>query len=235
MNVRCPYCHILIPQESYGSHEQQHTRLKPDGQKTDHVTGAPEQRYAGSLEGVPRVYRHARCGGGTGMPEEIIRSYLVNPLLYIDRTFCCRCGDYVNPAELKWVETGENLMDYWGSLRAAYLERAYGISQADQRKQGVVVTPVGAEAISHIARRRGWAAPYFLALKLAAGKTKTDYVCAVVGAWNPETETAVPSAGVRIIVPRDQLEQLRGTIVHYATPPMQGFLLSRLYAPKKGT
>ena len=62
----------------------------------DHVTNAPDERYRGSLDGVPRTYRHSRCGGGTGMPEEIIRSYLANPLLYNDRSFCCRCGDYVD-------------------------------------------------------------------------------------------------------------------------------------------
>jgi hypothetical protein len=230
MHVRCPYCHELIPQASYASHEQQHTRRKPDGQMADHITNAPDRRYQGSLDAVPQVYRHARCGGRTGMPEEIIRSYLANPLLYADRTFCTGCGDYVNSAELTWVETAENLMDYSGRLRAEYLERACGISRAEQRKQVVVVTPRGADAISHIARRNGLPAPYSLSLRLAPGKT--GYECKVKGGWDPAAETVLRSAGVQIIVPTDQVEQLRGTIVHYATPPRAGFLMSRLYAPK---
>ncbi len=229
MHMRCPYCHELIPQASYASHEQQHTRRKPDGQMTDHVTNAPDQRYLGSLEGVPQVYRHARCGGRTGMPEEIIRSYLANPLLYADRTFCTGCGDYINTAELTWVETGENLMDYSGRLRSEHLERAYGITRAEQQKLVVVVTPRGADAVSHIAERNGFPTPYTLSLKLAAGKA--GYECKVKSGWDPAVETALRTAGVQVVVPTAQLEQIRGTTVHYATPPKQGFMLLRLYAP----
>ena len=100
---------------------RKHTRKKPDGQMNDHVTNAPEERFRGPLDAVPQNYRHPRCGVVTGMPEEIIRSYLANPLMYDDWTFCCGCGDYVNCAELSWVETGENLMTYNGWLRTSTL------------------------------------------------------------------------------------------------------------------
>jgi hypothetical protein len=36
------------------------------------------------------------------MPEKIIRSYLKNPFLYNDTSFCCGCGKYVNEGELIW-------------------------------------------------------------------------------------------------------------------------------------
>jgi hypothetical protein len=59
------------------------------------------------------------------MPEEIVRSYLANPFLYNGKTFCCGCKQYVNCAELAWVETGQNMADYNDRLRADYL-RAHG-------------------------------------------------------------------------------------------------------------
>ena len=233
MFVQCPYCHKKIARESYAAHEKEHERRKPDGQHTDHVTNAPDQRYKGSLAGVPQSYRHARCGRGTRMPEEIIRTYLVNPLAYVDRTFCTGCGDYVDGSELTWIETGENMMDYKGRLRADYLERTYGISRAAQQKQVVVVTPRGAEAISVIGQRLGLTPPCSLMLKLVLEQSKSNYVCRVAGDWDPDIEMVLPSGKVQIIVPKDQVELLRGTIVHYATPPVQGFLMCRLYARKK--
>lgn len=57
------------------------------------------------------------------MPEEIIRSYLVNPFLYNDRTFCCGCNDYVPLAEVYWTETEQNLLEYNEQLKQAYLKR----------------------------------------------------------------------------------------------------------------
>lgn len=57
------------------------------------------------------------------MPEDIIRSYLVNPFLYTDCSFCCGCNDYVPLDELFWVETGESLEDYNRELQQDYLRR----------------------------------------------------------------------------------------------------------------
>jgi hypothetical protein len=97
----------------------------PDGQMTDHITVHPKGQYQGSLEGVPRGYRHPRCEVVTGMPEEIIRSYLVNPFLYSGGSFCCGCNDYVPEEELFWDETGQCLADYFRELQEEYL-RVHG-------------------------------------------------------------------------------------------------------------
>jgi hypothetical protein len=59
------------------------------------------------------------------MPEEIIRSYLVNPFLYSGGSFCCGCNGYMPYAELFWEETGQCLADYFRELQAEYL-RVHG-------------------------------------------------------------------------------------------------------------
>jgi hypothetical protein len=119
-SIRCPFCHEYISEEEYPAHADRHLQRRDDGQQTDYATLPPDERAEGSLEGVPRVYVHRKCGEATRMPEEIIRSYLANPWLYsADATFCCGCGDHVPFAECKWVETGENLQRYMDRLRAA--------------------------------------------------------------------------------------------------------------------
>ena len=122
MLVRCPFCHRLILRPWLARHEAKHTRRQPDGQMNDHVTVHPQGRHQGSLEGVPKVYHHPKCGGATGMPEKIIRSYLANPFLYGDRSFCTGCGDYVPTEELFWTETGQNMAEYNERLRQDYLD-----------------------------------------------------------------------------------------------------------------
>ena len=62
------------------------------------------------------------------MPEEIVRSYLKNPYLYLaDSTFCCGCGRHVPFRECKWTETGENLQAYMDDLRAQKPELRPGL------------------------------------------------------------------------------------------------------------
>ncbi|OJW15617.1 MAG: hypothetical protein BGO49_15305 [Planctomycetales bacterium 71-10] len=117
MFVRCPYCHKLVLWPFFGRHRSKHTALRADGQMNEHVTLRPTRRYAGSLEEVPQNYRHPKCGVVTGMPEEIIRSYLADPFLYGDKSFCCGCGDYVSKRELFWIETGQSLADYTKRLQ----------------------------------------------------------------------------------------------------------------------
>jgi hypothetical protein len=121
--VECPYCHKKVFRLFFSGHCKRHTALRPDGQMTDHVTVHPKGRYTGSLKGVPQVYIHPRCGVGTKMPEEIVRSYLVNPFLYNDMTFCCGCNDYVNQKELVWHDTGERLNEYFRKLKAGYVAK----------------------------------------------------------------------------------------------------------------
>ncbi len=106
----CPFCHHTVFRPLYWLHERRHTKLLDDGQMTDHYELREEDRYKGSLEGVPQVYHHEKCGAQTGMPEDIIRSYLVKPDLYSPYTFCVGCNDYVPHSEVSWVETGESLM-----------------------------------------------------------------------------------------------------------------------------
>jgi hypothetical protein len=112
MFVECPFCHRQIPEGQYAAHEKQHTTLLPDGQMADHVTVRNEERFQGALGAVPQVYEHKLCGRATGMPEEIIRSYLANPFLYNDKSFCTGCNTYVSTKELFWTETGESLFQY---------------------------------------------------------------------------------------------------------------------------
>lgn len=121
--VECPFCHKQILRLLYSFHHAKHTRLLADGQMTDHITVAENERYMGSLDGVPQVYCHSVCEEATGMPEEIIRSYLANPFLYNDTTFCTGCNDYVHESECFWTETGQNLAEYKQQLQQMYLQR----------------------------------------------------------------------------------------------------------------
>ena len=52
------------------------------------------------------------------MPEDIIRTYLVNPYFYGYSSFCCGCETHISAKELKWVDTGETLYDYTRRLQA---------------------------------------------------------------------------------------------------------------------
>jgi hypothetical protein len=117
--IRCPYCHEFIDLAEFPAHEAEHRALRADGQQNEYVTLPPEERDEGLLDGVPRVYQHVKCGSLTGMPEEIIRSYLKNPYLYLaDKSFCCGCGKHVPQRECVWIETGEDLQTYTDRLRA---------------------------------------------------------------------------------------------------------------------
>lgn len=115
--VKCPFCHKRVFRLFYARHEAEHTKLLADGQMADHITLDPKTRYQGSLEGVPAAYRHDKCDTVTGMPEEIIRSYLADPFLYSENSFCCGCGDYVPMRELFWVETDQSMEDYFLELQ----------------------------------------------------------------------------------------------------------------------
>jgi hypothetical protein len=117
--IRCPYCHAYIDERSYAAHEAKHRKTRRDGQQTDYVTLPEDEREQGDLDGVPQIYVHRRCGVETGMPEDIIRSYLKDPYLYsADQTFCCGCGKHVPIRQCSWVETDENLQHYFDRLRA---------------------------------------------------------------------------------------------------------------------
>lgn len=118
---RCQYCHDYISNEDYDEHVKEHRALRPDGQHTDYATLPQEERdVTVDISREPRWYLHNKCGIVTGMPEEIIHTYMTNPWFYLaDRTYCCGCLKHVPHSECVWEETGENLQAYTNRLRAA--------------------------------------------------------------------------------------------------------------------
>jgi hypothetical protein len=118
----CPFCHKHIFVLLYPFHIMKHTALRSDGQMHDHITLREDKRYAGSLDDVPQTYYHPKCGVLTCMPEEIIRSYLVNPNMYNATSFCCGCNCYIPTTELYWCETDECLEDYFQNLRKSLIQ-----------------------------------------------------------------------------------------------------------------
>lgn len=112
-------CHKKVLRSFYAGHRAKHTAPLPDGRMKGHITVHPTGRHKGALKGVPQVYRHPECGVGTKMPEEFIRSYLVNPFLYGGGSFCCGCNDYVPEAELFRTETGRTMAEYNRDLKSA--------------------------------------------------------------------------------------------------------------------
>ena len=123
MHKLCPFCHTWLANHVFDEHVASHTRLLPDGQMKDHVTVRPEERFAGDIAKEPRWYVHPRCGGVTGMPEEIIRSYMVDPFLYNESSFCTGCHSYVPTAELFWQETNESLQSTSYRRKAEFIQR----------------------------------------------------------------------------------------------------------------
>ncbi len=117
---RCPDCHQFIPLNQFDAHAKSHRGAMPDGQQKSYPSLPPEKRYQGSLEGIPKVYHHATCGASTQMPEEIIRTYLVDPFFYGYSSFCAGCGKHISGRQLVWTETGENLYAYTKRLQEPF-------------------------------------------------------------------------------------------------------------------
>jgi Fe-S cluster assembly iron-binding protein IscA len=225
MFVRCPFCHRWVLRWFYASHEKKHTERGDDGQMNEHITAAPEDLYPGSLEGVPQTYLHPKCGAVTGMPEDIIRTYLVNPLTYSDATFCCGCGDYVDSAELFWEETGENLVDYAGRLRLQYL-RASGMALPD-RPTGVVITFAAAEMIRSFCQQQRAAAQIFLQIP---NRESQEFRLDLATDYDPKSETVLNANGIRVIVPLEDVQRVDGVVIDYNLVRKE-FSFCRLYAP----
>lgn len=112
MYLRCRFCHERVFFLKHRAHEHAHVRHRADGQMVQYITLPPDERLELDLTGVPRWFYHPKCGRTTGMPEEIIRSYLVNPFLYNGRTYCSGCGTHLPQGEFVWTETGEDLDSY---------------------------------------------------------------------------------------------------------------------------
>jgi hypothetical protein len=218
--VECPFCHKSVFRWFYSWHESKHTARRADGQMNEHITAAPDLRFDGSLDGVPQGYRHAKCGVTTGMPEEIIRTYLVQPLTYNDSSFCCGCSDYVISSELIWIETGESVMSYMCKLRADYLRSELGI---DPSGSEIILTP------STLAKIRSISAKGFkplLALEMFKRDSDINYKLDVVADWNRRNEALIDLGDAGVVVRKDQRRQLGGTIIHY-NEAAQGFTIAR--------
>lgn len=224
--VQCPFCHESIHRSLYAEHQDQHTRRLDDGQMSDHITVAPEGRYQGSLEHEPQSYYHQECDAVTGMPEDIIRSYLVNPLLYNDTSFCCGCGEYIHTAELTWVETGEDLLSYSARMRSRYLREVMGI---DPRGAEIVVTPPAFMALRRLAREKQLEEPWFLSLGMIRDGKSVDYSLDVCDVWDIDREDLIELEELGVLVPRSQRKRLKGTLVHYdESGPGSWFTVVRL-------
>jgi hypothetical protein len=95
------------------------------------------------------------------MPEEIIRSYLADPFLYNDYTFCTGCGNYPHQSEFHWADTGENLHAYNRRLRIEYIQRnnlnpndfvwKNGAPERRKRKLGGIILAGGCLAVLVVA------------------------------------------------------------------------------------
>ena len=216
MFVECPFCHKRILKILYSSHVQKHTRLKDDGQMEDHISMPESERYAGSLAGIPRSYYHPKCGVQTGMPEFIIRSYLANPYLYNDFTFCGGCGDYVHHSEVFWVETNESLLDYHARLRNEFgpppekkMEEHYEI------KQGVSLSFAAGNAIRKILDRGTF--PVDAVVRVLVNRnltTGTNYELEIENGPQPN-DALYMSERVKLVVDRSLVDFLRGTVIDY--------------------
>lgn len=90
----------------------EHRNLKPNGQQSDYVVLAEEERAKGFVRPVRLSYVHLECGTETTMGLTLAETYARDPDFY-SGTFCCGCrrhftfgqpgGDFV------WSGTQEKL------------------------------------------------------------------------------------------------------------------------------
>jgi hypothetical protein len=71
--------------------------------------------------GTPRVYVHLKCHRKTRMPDDVIVAYLDNPFAFGHQTNCSYCDKVVPWEKCEWVESGENLLDYFEDMQARML------------------------------------------------------------------------------------------------------------------
>jgi Fe-S cluster assembly iron-binding protein IscA len=242
--VRCPFCHKLVFRFWYRRHEAKHTERRPDGQMNDHITLPPTDRHDGALAGVPRGYRHPRCGVVTAMPDDIIRSYLVNPFLYSGGSFCCGCSDYMPYEELYWQETGQCLAEYFKQLQEEYI-RTHRLNEPEtlqqtiaearkRRKPGitdktelVMVTPAAAAKLRQVAKECGNPKTWYLRVTMKAPMITlgaANYKLDVDVVMDPGKDVVGQSQGIKTVVAKEHAELIRGIRVNFQSQgSMQGF------------
>mgnify|MGYP001088276715 CR=1 FL=1 len=113
----CRVCHEQVFTPTYRTHYQEHTKVRQDGQMEGHLNLPDDEKYQGSLEEVPQTYYHATCDNYTIMPDHVVRSYLADPFLYSNFSYCAGCGQYPYWGNLTWKETGESLQTYFEDLQ----------------------------------------------------------------------------------------------------------------------
>ena len=190
------------------------------------MTAPPRERFAGTLDHTPRAYRHSVCGVVTEMPEEIIRTYLVNPLTYGDQSFCCGCGEYVDSSQLTWEETGDIVMAYMGLLRRQYMRETLGM-EFPARPKGVILTPSAIQKLKDRIQEIGIAT--LCAEIIVPEAPSSEFQFGLKGAPNEQLDVLMNIGGVRVAVKRKQIDQIDGIVIEYFGPPKDGFSIGRLY------
>ena len=118
----CRRSHQFVFTPNYLAHSQELTKLRENGQMVGHLSLPDDEKYQGSLEGVPQIFYHPACGSYTDMGEDVVRNYLADPFLYSEYSFCTGCGQYPYWGDLTWKETGENLQTYFEDLQNKALQ-----------------------------------------------------------------------------------------------------------------
>lgn len=190
----------------------------------EHVTLAPQLRFEGSLEDVPSLYRHAKCGVVTQMPEEIIRTYLVSPLTYNDGSFCGGCGTYVDTATLTWIDTGEMVLKYMARLRSEYL---FSNHRFDVAQYEISITPGTAEVLHQLAAEVNLPVTYYVILEKVDGGTEFEHKLDMAPTWDRNTHDLIKVDSINLLVRKNQRKRLRGLAIHYSTSP-RGFCIARV-------
>lgn len=64
-----------------------------------------------------RGYVHTRCGDETWVDENHF-THICDPFRPCTGTYCCTCADFAPLNEVRWADTGENILAYRKRLRA---------------------------------------------------------------------------------------------------------------------
>lgn len=83
---------------------------------TLHAVDDPDES---DLDGVPRVFVHGTCGRRTHLNANTVRSYLGDPFRLTGGggvVWCAGCQKQARAADCEWVETGQNVGEYYRLL-----------------------------------------------------------------------------------------------------------------------
>lgn len=163
----------------------------------------------------------------TTMPEEIVRTYLVNPFIYGDATFCCGCSRYVNSWELIWPETGENVHSYMTRLRRDFLRVHFDLN-VPEYPQSLIVTPPALKKLKEYIRELNDLSA--VVILSASGTDARDVQLGRRVGIDLEKESLVELSGILFAVRRADVATLPGCVISYHEP-LDAFGIARLYPP----